>query len=568
MRRRALLVPVAALVLAGCTAADGGTTTETTTSPPPPAASELVGPGETAVLGTDDPAELARQSVETFFAAAPVVVLTTGDAVLPAASAAVALGVPVLLDGDDATVGADLERLHPEAVLTMGTADVPDGADVAAVAAPADPAALGELLGVALAAGEPVAEAGEVAAVAGLDPDAPTYLTRAGEGAPGPAGEAAVPAEPAPSQDAPAPAEGAPSQDAAPTLPPTTRPTPAAEGVVVMSTGDPAQAAAVANARSAGARVQLVPNGDPRATSETVQATAANAPDVVVGLGTAFGDAGTLAWRAATAATGAELPGGGQLALPGKTYVALYGHPGSRALGVLGEQDAPATVERAQAHAEAYRPLTDTTVVPALEIIATVASGGPGDDGNYSSEASVEQLRPLVELAHEHGQYVVLDLQPGRTDFLTQAKRYEELLKMPNVGLALDPEWRLRPDQVHLRQIGQVDVAEVNQVVGWLADLTRANRLPQKILVLHQFQVRMIPGVDGVDQSRSELAVLIHADGQGSQPAKAGTWRTLHANAPSIRWWGWKNFYDEDSPMLTPEQTMQVQPTPNFISYQ
>ena len=207
-------------------------------------------------------------------------------------------------------------------------------------------------------------------------------------------------------------------------------------------------------------------------------------------------------------------------------------------------------------------------MVPALEIIATVASAGPGDDGNYSAEAPVEQLRPLVDLAHEQGQYVVLDLQPGRTDFLTQAKRYEELLKLPNVGLALDPEWRLTPDQVHLRQIGQVDVAEVNQVVTWLADLVRANSLPQKVLILHQFQVRMIPGVDGVDQSRSELAIVVHADGQGSQPAKQATWATLHANAPSIKWWGWKNFYDEDSPMLTPEQTMQVQPTPSFISYQ
>ena len=39
--------------------------------------------------------------------------------------------------------------------------------------------------------------------------------------------------------------------------------------------------------------------------------------------------------------------------------------------------------------------------------------------------------------------YVVLDLQPGRTDFLTQAKRYEPLLALPHVGLALDPEWRL-----------------------------------------------------------------------------------------------------------------------------
>jgi hypothetical protein len=33
--------------------------------------------------------------------------------------------------------------------------------------------------------------------------------------------------------------------------------------------------------------------------------------------------------------------------------------------------------------------------------------------------------------------------------------------------------------------------------------------------------------------------------------------------------WGWKNFVDEDVPMLTPEQTIeQVQPTPQLITYQ
>jgi hypothetical protein len=33
-------------------------------------------------------------------------------------------------------------------------------------------------------------------------------------------------------------------------------------------------------------------------------------------------------------------------------------------------------------------------------------------------------------------------------------------------------------------------------------------------------------------------------------------------------WWGWKNFYDEDRPTLTPAQTVAVEPSPRFISYQ
>ncbi|MGD8149577.1 hypothetical protein [Ornithinimicrobium sp. Y1694] len=337
----------------------------------------------------------------------------------------------------------------------------------------------------------------------------------------------------------------------------------------MLATGRPADLAAVGTARAAGAHVLVGPHTDPRATSETVEAMAQAGASTVIGVGKGFGPAEDLAWKVRTAATGTQLPGGGQLVLPGKTYVALYGTPGTGSLGVLGEQSIEDTITRAEEHAGWYEPFTDEPVVPTLEIIATVASAGPGADGDYSEEIAVDRLEPLVDLAHEHGQYVVLDLQPGQTDFLTQAKMYEDLLTRPNVGLALDPKWRLRPGQKHLVQIGSVQVDEVNEVVHWLADLTREHDLPQKVLVLHMFQNRMIPDVDSVDQSRDELAVLIHVDGQGAQPDKQATWRALHNHAPSITHWGWKNFYDEDVPMLTAEQAMtQVDPLPDFISYQ
>ncbi len=72
-----------------------------------------------------------------------------------------------------------------------------------------------------------------------------------------------------------------------------------------------------------------------------------------------------------------------------------------------------------------------------------------GRRADYSSETEIGVLRPYVDAAKAAGIYVVLDLQPGRTDFLTQAKRYAELLAEPHVGLALDPEWRLKPNQRH-----------------------------------------------------------------------------------------------------------------------
>lgn len=163
---------------------------------------------------------------------------------------------------------------------------------------------------------------------------------------------------------------------------------------------------------------------------------------------------------------------------------------------------------------------------------------------------------------------VVLDLQPGTTDFLTQAKRYEELLVEPHVGLALDPEWRLQPGQRHLRQIGSVSVEEVNSVITWLADLTREHALPQKVLVLHQFRLSMIRDRELLDTSRDELAITIHADGNGTPEEKFATWDALRAAAPDNVHWAWKNFYDEDRPTFTPAQTMDVEPAPVFVSYQ
>ena len=201
-------------------------------------------------------------------------------------------------------------------------------------------------------------------------------------------------------------------------------------------------------------------------------------------------------------------------------------------------------------------------------MIATLATARAGRDGDYSGEISVEDLMPWVEFAAREGVYVVLDLQPGRTDFLTQAKYYEELLVLPHVGLALDPEWRLKPNQVHLRQIGSVDAAEVNGVADWLAELVRTERLPQKLFMVHQFRFTMIRNRDTI-VTPPELAVLIHMDGQGPLATKYETWGALTAGTGDRGWhWGWKNFFDEDSPLATPEQVLELSPLVVFVSYQ
>jgi len=354
----------------------------------------------------------------------------------------------------------------------------------------------------------------------------------------------------------------------APDLPELDRPEPAGSTVLLVPPGADS-AAAQATARAAGAKVLPAAGTDPRADGALAQSLAELAPDRVLGLGSSFGDDERFGYTVAAARSGVQLPGGGQLILPGKRYIALYGHPGSDALGVLGEQGPAASVARAAELADQYAAVrSDAVVVPTFEIITTVADSSAGADGDYSSESTLEHLRPYVDAAAANGVYVVLDLQPGYTDFLTQARRYEELLALPHVGLALDPEWRLAPGQRHMRQIGKVSAAEVNATADWLAALVREKALPQKLLLLHQFKSFMLENRESIVADRPELAVITQMDGHGAPSTKLETWRVILQDPPVGMTFGWKNFYDEDSPTLSPAATMAVEPTPVFVSYQ
>jgi hypothetical protein len=335
---------------------------------------------------------------------------------------------------------------------------------------------------------------------------------------------------------------------------------------VVMTRSAQADAVAVAIARIAGAHVVELPGGDPRTAPDVASYFAQHPDQPVIAIGATFA---RLAYPLDVVRNNIEQPTGGYLAL-NKHYTAMYGHPGAPQLGVLGEQGVRASIERVGRLVRKYqRAAPDTEFVPTFEIIATVASASAGKDKNFSTETPIKDLLPMIDAAEKAGIYVILDLQPGRTDFLTQAKRYQSLLERPHVGLALDPEWRLKKNQKHLVQIGSVTAAEISRTADWLADLTRAKGLPQKIFVLHQFSSSMIKDRPKLDTAHPELATVIHVDGSGPQGAKQETWRHLRAKAPRGIGWGWKNFVDEDSPMLTAEQTWRrVAPHPELVTYQ
>ncbi|MGN6794822.1 MAG: hypothetical protein ACTHJW_20740 [Streptosporangiaceae bacterium] len=326
--------------------------------------------------------------------------------------------------------------------------------------------------------------------------------------------------------------------------------------------------AAIATARAAGAQVVVVSGDDPRTDPAAIKTLSAARPTRVLAIGSRFGPARELAARVAVAATGVQLPDGGQVLFPMHRLLALYGYPGTPALGALGAQGLSASIARIRKIAADYQSLSRVPVVPTFEIIATVAQASPGRYGSFSYESSPATLRPWVMRATAAGMYVVLDLQPGRDSMLAQARRYQSLLELPNVGLALDPEWKLQAGELPLRQIGSVTSTEINGVISWLANLTARDHLPQKLLVLHQFRLSMITDEQALDTRHDDLAIVIHMDGQGTPAEKLQTWHAVTHTAPAGVFFGWKNFYVKDHPTFSPLQTMANSPQPVMISYQ
>ena len=84
--------------------------------------------------------------------------------------------------------------------------------------------------------------------------------------------------------------------------------------------------------------------------------------------------------------------------------------------------------------------------------------------------------------------------------------------------------------------------------------------------MVHQFQLRMIQDRHLLEL-RSELATVIHMDGQGSRGAKLNTYRVLTQGAGP---WdhGFKLFFDEDVDMFGPSDLLGLTPVPSVVSYQ
>jgi hypothetical protein len=262
-----------------------------------------------------------------------------------------------------------------------------------------------------------------------------------------------------------------------------------------------------------------------------------------------------------------------QSLLPGTRIISFYGHPSTPIMGVLGTGSPEELFPRLQQQAAEWQAADPATPVKmAFEIIATVAQPNPGDDGTYLLFSGNELIGEYVEFATQHDMIVILDLQIGHNTIPNEIERIRQWLELPNVHVALDPEFSTaandipRPDRVPGSLIGEVSGYDVQIAIEMLAEIVAQHNLPNKILIVHQFEEEMIynkhaievlPGVDFVTDM----------DGFGPPAVKLGGYGAFVTDE-LIEYGGIKLFYEQDDPILDPATLLSLSPPPVVVIYQ
>ncbi|MDR2068288.1 MAG: hypothetical protein LBP71_00255 [Spirochaetaceae bacterium] len=248
--------------------------------------------------------------------------------------------------------------------------------------------------------------------------------------------------------------------------------------------------------------------------------------------------------------------------------LAFYGHPLSERMGILGRYPIAELDARLSELAAEYREFNGGRGVRRAFYLIYGTVWPQGEIGILRESILME----YIQYALEKDLLIFLDHQIGRYDPIDALKKMLPYLKYPNVHLALDPEWRTTKP---MEEIGTVTAGEINQAQQVIQDYLLENRLPgERLLVIHQFNWRMIQDREKVKSDFTRVRLVHCADGFGSPTLKAASYayNALAANMP-IK--GFKLFYNfgipgagYDDPLLTPKQVLELNPRPAIIMYQ
>ena len=265
----------------------------------------------------------------------------------------------------------------------------------------------------------------------------------------------------------------------------------------------------------------------------------------------------------------ASLPRGGREVFPRYRLVGYAGVTGATTLGRLGTGPLDQRVAEIERRAKPYA--AGREILPVVEVIATIVQASSGRDDKHRVRLTDAQIATYHKAARKHRAVMLLNLQPGRSEFITEAKAFQKWLKEPDIGLALDPEWAMDPGQRPGGAYGYTTGAELDEVARYLATLVTRYDLPEKVMVYHQIADSVVRKESGL-KDRPGVVVIKSVDGLGPPDPKINTYRVVNKTTPKFVHAGFKLFFTEDSAdggrLMTPREVLALKPRPEYVMYE
>jgi len=265
-----------------------------------------------------------------------------------------------------------------------------------------------------------------------------------------------------------------------------------------------------------------------------------------------------------------ELPRGGRALFPRFRLVGFCGTPGGApALGRLAG-DLGAQAKKVESYASQYAE-AGREPLPVFELIAVVVQAAPGADGKWRRRVPDTVVDDYLRAAREARALLLLNVQPGRSDFPTEVRHFEKWLREPDVGVALDPEWAVTEKQRPGAVFGRTTGETINEVGAYLAELVKAHGLPEKALVFHQVNTHVLDHESAL-VAHDGVALIKSVDGLGPKGAKITTYNVLAKTLTPTVHAGFKLFFDEDKTnggvLMKPSEVLALDPRPEYVMYE
>lgn len=253
--------------------------------------------------------------------------------------------------------------------------------------------------------------------------------------------------------------------------------------------------------------------------------------------------------------------------LAGSQIISYYGNAQSAEMGILGSDDLDTIASRLEAQTARYDRLNGSLdAIPALHLVYAVAQPHPTSNGLYLQYAPAGDVWRYIDVATERGMLLFLDLQIGRSTVAAEIEKILPYLRYPNVHLAIDPEFAVGRSEIPGAQLGSLSASDINQAQAALQALAQAERLPPKLLIVHQFADSMLVDAESIDRYAG-VDLVIDMDGFGPAAIKRASYQQ-YASRSYASHGGIKLFLDHDSDLLTEREVLRLEPTPSIVIYQ